>query len=66
LSKALKSGLWPLAMVWLAVHAALLVLILGVKFLAAKTIVLMLLLAGIVLFLFGRRMPARLSHKPVT
>jgi hypothetical protein len=66
LIKALKSGLWPLAMIWLAVHAVLLALILGIKFLSAKAIVLMLLLAGTVLFLFGRRRPARLTHGPVS
>lgn len=64
MNKALRSGLWPLAMIWLAVHAVLLVLILSLKFLTAKTVVLMLLLAGAVFFLLGRRTPARLTHVP--
>ena len=49
-------------MIWLAVHAVLLALILGIKFVTAKTMVLVLLLAGAVFFLFGRREPAKLTH----
>jgi len=44
----------PLLVLWLAVHAVLLGLILGVKFLTAKTIAL-LFLAGTVLWLLMRR-----------
>jgi hypothetical protein len=51
-------------LLWLAVHAALLALIIGLKFLTAKMMVLMLLLAGAVFFLLGRRRPAKLSHVP--
>ena len=57
-----KSALLPLAMIWLAVHAVLLALILGIKFVTAKIMVLILLLAGTVFFLFGRRRPAKLTH----
>jgi len=60
-----KSALLPLVLLWLAAHAVLLALIIGLKFLTAKTMVLMLLLAGAVLFLLGRRRPAKLSHSPV-
>jgi len=44
----------PLLVLWLAVHAVLLGLILGVKFLTAKTVAL-LFLAGTVLWLLARR-----------
>lgn len=46
----------PLLVLWLAVHAVLLGLILGVKFLTAKTVAL-LFLAGTVLWLVLRRKP---------
>jgi len=39
----MKSALLPLILLWLAVHAVLLVLILSLKFLTAKTVALMLL-----------------------
>ena len=42
-------------MLWLAVHAAFLVLILGLKFLGMKTLALLLLLAAGFWFLTGRR-----------
>jgi hypothetical protein len=54
----------PLVLLLLAVHAVLLALIIGFRFLTAKMMVLMLLLAGAVLFLLGRRGPAKLSHTP--
>ena len=44
----------PLLVLWLAIHAVLLGLILGVKFLTAKTMAL-LFLAGTVLWLLLRR-----------
>jgi hypothetical protein len=62
MKRGATSALLPLVMIWLAVHAVLLAMILGVKFLTAKTMVLMVLLAGAVLFLFGLRRPARLTH----
>jgi hypothetical protein len=45
----------PLALIWLAVHAALLVVILGLKFLTAKVAALMLMAAGLLWFLMGQR-----------
>jgi hypothetical protein len=53
----MKSTLLPLAMIWLAAHALILALILGLKFLAAKTVVL-LALAGAVLMFVLKRKPA--------
>jgi hypothetical protein len=50
----LKSRIWPLVLVWLAVHAVLLGLILSLKFLTAKAAALMLLAAGVLWFLLGR------------
>jgi hypothetical protein len=47
--------LLPLAIAWLALHGALLALILGIKFLGAKTIALLLLLGAVFWFLTGRR-----------
>ncbi len=48
----LKSALLPLAGIWLAAHAVLLVAILSLKFLTAKTILLVLLLGTAAWFLF--------------
>jgi hypothetical protein len=61
-----KSALAPLVLLWLAVHAVLLALILGVKFLTAKTVLLALLLMGSLAFLSARfrAKPRRLSHSP--
>ena len=59
-----KSALLPLALLWLAVHAVLLAVLLGLKFLLTKSaIVAMLLVAGAV-FLFSRfrAMPRKLSQ----
>ena len=57
-----KSTLLPLALIWLAVHAALLAVILSLKFLTAKAVALMLLAAGLLWFLLGR--PRRISLPP--
>ncbi len=55
----LKSGWAPLVILWLAVHAVLLAVILGVKFLTAKTMALFLVMAAAFWFLTGRkRQPA--------
>ena len=62
-----RSAILPLMLVWLAVHAVLLAVILGAKFLFTKTaITLMLLVAGTV-FLFAklRAIPRKLVHRPV-
>jgi hypothetical protein len=66
LSRALKSGLWPLALIWLAVHAALLAVILGAKFLFTKTVLVAVVMLGVLAFLFAQiqAKPRRLSHSP--
>jgi hypothetical protein len=66
LSRALKSGLWPLALIWLAVHAALLAVILGAKFLFTKTVLVVVVMLGVLAFLFAQiqAKPRRLSHSP--
>ena len=53
--QTLNKGLWPLVMIWLAVHAAILAVILCVKFLTAKTMLLLLLMAAAFWFLTGRK-----------
>ena len=57
----LKFRIWPLVLLWLAVHAVFLGLILGLKFLTAKAAALMLLAAGVLWFLLGR---TRISLPP--
>ena len=66
MSRALKSGLWPLALIWLAVHAALLAVILGAKFLFTKTVLVAVVMLGVLAFLFAQiqAKPRRLSHSP--
>ena len=56
----LKSGLALLILLWLAVHALLLALIFSLKFLSAKTVTLLLLIAAAFWFLSGRKKPAML------
>jgi uncharacterized membrane protein len=57
----------PLALLWLAVHAVLLAVLLGAKFLVTKTLLIALLLVAGAVFLFTRirELPRRLSHGPV-
>ena len=66
--RSAKSAFVPLLLLWLAVHAALLALILSAKFLFTKTVFLAILVAGILtaawVFLFARTTPRRLSHSP--
>ena len=66
MSRALKSGLWPLAVIWLAVHAALLAVILGAKFLFTKAVLTTMLVMGVLAFLFSqiRVKPRKLFHSP--
>jgi len=45
----------PLVLLWLAVHGAILAVILAIKFLTAKTMVLLLLAAATFWFLTGRK-----------
>jgi hypothetical protein len=61
------SALVPLVLLWLAVHAALLAIILAMKFLFTKAAILaMLVMAGLA-FLFVRfsGAPRKLIHSPV-
>jgi len=44
----------PLVLLWLLVHAALLALILGAKFLFTKTVLVAMLVMGCLAFLFAR------------
>jgi hypothetical protein len=60
----MKSGLWPLVLLWLAVHAFVLALILGIKFVTAKTLMLMLLAGTAFWFLLGRRKTPSLLAAP--
>jgi hypothetical protein len=59
-----KSVLMPLALLWLAVHAALLVVILGLKFLTAKAVALMLMAGAALWFLLGRSRRIALPPPP--
>ena len=59
-----RSALLPLVLLWLAVHAALLALILGAKFLFTKTVLVTMLVLGTLAFLFARTKPRKLSHSP--
>ena len=56
----LKSGLWPLVLLWLAAHIVVLALILSIKFVTAKTLVLSMLAATAFWFLLGRKKPLSL------
>jgi hypothetical protein len=51
----LKSALLPLVILWLAAHAFLLGLILGVKFLGIKALLLVAMLGTALWFAIGRR-----------
>jgi len=50
-----RSVLGPLVLLWLALHAVLLGLILGVKFLTAKMVALLFLAGTLVWFIVGRK-----------
>ncbi len=53
----------PLVIVWLAAHAVLLGLILGLKFLGAKTVLLLAMIGTAAWFIAGRKpRRLRLSH----
>jgi hypothetical protein len=54
----------PLLLLWLAVHAVLLAVLLGLKFLLTKSVLVAVLLAAGAVFLFSRfrAMPRKLSH----
>ena len=63
---SVQSALLPLAMIWLAVHALLLAVILSAKFLVTKTVLVALLGIGILAFLFTQiqAKPRKLLHSP--
>ena len=56
----------PLALIWLAVHAVLLAVILGAKFLFTKAVLVTMLLLGVLAFLFAQiqAKPRKLFHSP--
>ena len=66
MERSAKAALVPLVLLWLLVHAALLALILGAKFLFTKTMLMVLLVVGSLAFLFSRfqAKPRKLSHSP--
>ena len=59
-----RSVLGPLILLWLALHAVLLGLILGVKFLTAKTVALVFLAGTLVWFILGRKRSPTLPAPP--
>ena len=62
-----QSAILPLMLVWLAIHAVLLAVILGAKFLFTKTAIMALLLMAGTVFLFAklRAIPRKLVHGSV-
>jgi len=62
-----KSAILPLVLLWLAVHAALLAILLAAKFLFTKTVLVAMLVMGGLAFLFVRirALPRKLIHSPV-
>ena len=59
-----KSAILPLVLLWLAVHAALLAILLAAKFLFTKTVLVAMLVMGGLAFLFVRirALPRKLIH----
>jgi hypothetical protein len=66
LKPGLKAAAAPLVLLWLAAHAALLAVILAVKFLTAKTVLLLLLAGTAVWFLLGRKKTLALPAPTLT
>jgi len=66
MERGVRSALAPLVLLWLAVHAVLLAVILGAKFLFTKTVLVTLLTIGILAFLFTQiqAKPRKLFHSP--
>jgi len=62
-----KAAIVPLVLLWLVVHAVLLAVILGAKFLFTKTAIVAVLLMAGTIFLFAklRAIPRKLVHSPV-
>jgi hypothetical protein len=63
LRAGLKSAA-PLVLIWLTVHAVLLAVILGVKFLTLKTMALLFLVGTAFWLLLGRKRPIALPAPP--
>ena len=63
----MKPAILPLVLLWLAVHAVLLAMLLSAKFLFTKTALVAMLVIGGLAFLFVRfrASPRKLSHSPV-
>jgi len=61
-----RSALAPLVLLWLGVHAALLAVILGAKFLFTKTVLVTMLVLGVLAFLVTQihAKPRKLIHSP--
>jgi hypothetical protein len=60
----LKSSIAPLVLLWLAVHAALLALILAIKFVSLKTMALLFLAGTAIWFLVGHKKAPALPPPP--
>jgi hypothetical protein len=54
MERGANAALMPLVLLWLLIHAALLAVILGAKFLFTKTVLTALLVMGGLAFLFSR------------
>ena len=63
----ISSAFVPLVLIWLALHAVLLAVLLGAKFLLTKSAILAMLLMATALFLFSRFRPGprKLTHSPM-
>jgi hypothetical protein len=66
LRRNFKSAVVPLLLIWLALHAVLLAVLLGSKFLLGKSaaFALLLLMGAVFLFAMLRAKPRKLSHSP--
>jgi hypothetical protein len=65
MKRGAKSALVPLVLLWLALHAVLLAMLLGMKFLLTKSVVLAMLLVAGTVFLFSRFRALPRTHSPV-
>jgi hypothetical protein len=65
--RGVRSAFGPLVLLWLAVHAVLLAVLLGAKFLFTKTAIITLLVVAAMVFVFSRMRasPRKLTHSPM-
>jgi uncharacterized membrane protein len=63
--QGVRSAFGPLLLLWLAVHAVLLAVLLGAKFLFTKTAIITLLVVAGAVFVLFRILPRKLTHSPV-